>query len=330
MPRSITVEAWIALAAYPWNWAPILTVGNYKITGFYFGVDSRDRVGFHASDGTSVWHECNSPTDPRTGLGLKLRKWYHVVGTYSPRDGLKVYVNGQLAGVYNDFEFDYGITYGRLQGGLRIGHNRIDLAPSDPIRDWATYPSRYSFDGIIDELKVHDGALPAETIERTYRDSKPADGPALPLRKLPVVEPSGRFGANYTRLKYYPEWDALWPPGDEVDVVVQFDQYPTKLIFWRGTRYSPCWVSENNKWMADQSRETGNNWFLALGSRDAMPTGCIEHMSDTQCRSSRVAIIENNDARCVINWGYLQMDVRLRQQDVAGNSGFGQWGNEYY
>ena len=53
-------------------------------------------------------------------------------------------------------------------------------------------------------------------------------------------------------------------------------------------------------------------------------------MSDTQCRSSRVAIIEDNDARVVVNWRYLQMDVKFRQQDVPNNTGFGQWGNELY
>lgn len=115
-----------------------------------------------------------------------------------------------------------------------------------------------------------------------------------------------------------------------MDVVVQFDEYPTKVMFWRGTRYSPCLVSENGKWLADQSRETGNNWFMSEGPREDMPTGCIEHMSDTQCRSSRVAIIEDNDARVVVNWRYLQMDVQFRQQDVPNNTGFGQWGNELY
>jgi hypothetical protein len=53
-------------------------------------------------------------------------------------------------------------------------------------------------------------------------------------------------------------------------------------------------------------------------------------MSDVQCRSSRVAIIENNDARVVVNWRYLQMDVKYRQKDLPNNTGFGEWGNEIY
>jgi hypothetical protein len=329
-PTRLTIEAWVALGAYPWNWAPIIQVGKYEITGFYFGVDSRGRLGFHMSDATSVWHECNSKLDPKTHLGLDLRRWHHVVATYSPEDGSAIYIDGALAGTYTDFQFDYGIAYSNQAEGIRIGKNPVDLAPTDPIRDWATYPSRYTFDGIIDELKVHEGAMSASEVAALFDSLEPENDPELAPRRFPTVKGSGRFGANYTRLEFYDEWDALWPVGDHMDVVVQFDEFPTKVMFWRGTRYSACLVTENGKWMADQSRETGNNWFLEEGRREDMPTGCIEHMSDTQCRSSRVTIIESNDARCVVNWRYLQMDVRFRQKDVPNDTGFGEWGNEYY
>jgi hypothetical protein len=330
MPRELSIEAWVAMGAYPWNWAPILTVGKYEVTGFYFGVDSRGRLGFYLSDATSVWHECISDIDSKTRLGMDIQKWYHVVGTYSPGRGMAIYINGALAGTYNDFTFDYGIIYSDMEAGFRIGRNRVDLPPSEPIRDWATYPSQYAFDGIIDELKVLGKALSAKEVKARYRSVKPENEPQFESRRFPTVKPSGRFGANYTRLKFYSEWDALWPVGDYMDVVVQFDEYPTKVMFWRGTRYSACLVSENGKWMADQSRETGGNWFLGEGPREHHVTGCVEHMSDTQCRSSRVAIIENNDARVVVNWRYLQMDVKFRQIDVPSGTGFGEWGNELY
>jgi hypothetical protein len=287
-------------------------------------------LGFHVSDATSVWHECNSNVDPKTRLGMDLKKWYHVVGTYRPQDGLAIYINGELAGTYNNFDFDYGIAYSDIEQGFRLGMNRVELAPSDPIRDWATYPSKYTLDGIVDEVKIHKNALTADEVRRTYQSVTPQNEPEFAPRKFPTVKSSRRFGANYTRLKYYPEWDAIWPVGDYMDVVVQFDESPVKVMFWRGTRYSACWVSENGKWMADQSRETGNNWFLSQGDRETMPTGCIEHMSDTQCRSSRVSIIESNDARVVVNWRYLQMDVKFRQKDLPNNTGFGEWGNELY
>lgn len=330
IPEAISIETWVSLGAYPWNWAPIITIGKYKVTGFYFGIDSRGCPGFHVSDATSVWHECNAPADPETKAGMELNKWYHLVSTYDPQDGLAIYVNGELAGTYNDFEFDYGIAYSKLKDGFRMGMNREDLAPSDPIRDWATYPSRYSLDGMVDELKIHKGALKQDEVKKLYTGVIPENDPLFAPRNFPSVKSSGRFGANYTTLSYYPEWDALWPAGDHLDVVVQFDELPIKTMFWRGTRYSACWVSENGKWMADQSRETGSNWFLGEGSREEMPTGCIEHMSDIQCRSSRVSIIESNEARVVVNWRYLQMDVKFRQLDLPNNTGFGEWGNELY
>jgi hypothetical protein len=330
LPRQISFEAWLSLGAYPWNWAPVLTMGKYKITGFYLGVDSRGRVGIHISDATSIWHECNSKLNPDTKLGLELRKWYHIVGTYSQTEGLAIYVNGKLENRYNDFIDHRGIAYSDLEKGFRMGMNREMLAPTDPIRDWATFPSRYSLDGIIDEVKIYNKCLTADEIKALYSSVVPVNEPEFAPRKFPTVNPSGRFAGSYTCLKFYPEWDAIWPVGPFNDVVVQFDELPTKVMFWRGTRYSPCLVSENGKWMADQSRETGNNWFLSQGSRDEIPTGCMEHMSDIQCRSSRVAIIESNDARVVVNWRYLQMDVKFRQNDLPNNTGFGEWGNELY
>ncbi|MCX6226311.1 MAG: LamG domain-containing protein [Bacteroidia bacterium] len=330
LPRKISIEAWVALGAYPWNWAPVLTMGKYKITGFYFGIDSRGRVGIHISDATSVWHECNSKLNPDTKLGLELKKWYHIVGTYDAAMGLAIYINGQLENTYTDFIDKRRIVYSDIDKGFRMGMNREMLAPTDAIRDWATFPSRYSLDGIVDEVKIYDKCLTKDEIAQIYASVKPENEPQFAPRKFPTVKPSGRFAANYTRLKFYPEWDALWPVGPFNDVVVQFDELPTKIMFWRGTRYSPCLVSENGKWMADQSRETGNNWFLSQGSRDMMPTGCMEHMSDAQCRSSRVAIIESNEARVVVNWRYLQMDVKFRQNDSPDNTGFGEWGNELY
>ncbi|MEE9463466.1 MAG: LamG domain-containing protein, partial [Bacteroidales bacterium] len=183
-PDQITVESWVALGAYPWNWAPILTIGKYKVTGFYFGVDSRGRLGFHMSDATSVWHECNSKINTETGLGMDLGRWHHVVATYSPEEGIKIYLDGKLENSYNDFTFDYGITYSDFEKGFRLGMNRVPLPPTDPIRDWATYPSSYTLDGIIDETKIYSKILSAEEIEQIYVSSIPENEPEFAPRKF--------------------------------------------------------------------------------------------------------------------------------------------------
>ena len=76
----------------------------------------------------------------------------------------------------------------------------------------------------------------------------------------------------------------LPPVADHPDVVVQFDDSPVRVVFWRGLRYSPAWVTENGLWLADQSGESGNE------------EGCIEHMLDPHCRFSHVRIIESSPA----------------------------------
>jgi hypothetical protein len=325
--RAFSIEAWIALGAYPWNWVPIVSQDNKRIIGFYFGIDSRGNLGFHISDGSSIWHECNSKPADGELLGLELMKWHHVVGTYDPASGLAVYINGEPAG---SRELKKRPVFAP-EVDLLIGRNREPLPPTDPVRVWATFPSWYSFDGIIDELKIYNRALSFEDVEAAFHATQPESAPEFAPRRFPSVEkPSGRFGANYTKLKYYEEWDNIWPVGDFSDIVVQFDELPINVMFWRGSRYSPCWVSENGKWMADQSRETGCNWFLREGPREILPTGCMEHMSDTQCRSSRVSIVENNDARILVHWRYLQMDVLFRQRDLPNQTGFGEWADEYY
>ncbi len=323
---AFTVEAWIALGAYPWNWCPVITQADNEKAGFYFGVDSQGRFGLQiAVEGK--WLTCQSQTNPQSKIGLGLRKWHHLVGVYDPNSGIKLYQNGRLA---SELSIEGDIKIAR-EADLWIGRNPEPRAPTHPVREWATYPSNYSFDGIIDEIKIYSRALPQKEIVKTFMSTQPADKPRISERKFPTVKNvSKRFGAFYTQLKYYDEWDKLWRSGEYSDVAVLFDEHPVKVMFWRGTRYSPCWVTENGKWMADQSRELGGNWNLQDGPREELPTGCMEHMSDAQCRSSHVRIIENNDARVVVHWRYALLDVLYRQYVIDPMTGWGAYGDEYY
>ena len=262
LERAFSVEAWVALGAYPWNWAPIICRHHKRIIGFFFGIDSHGNLGFHVSDGSSIWRECNTRPEEGDLIGLELRKWYHVVGTCEPGVGLSVYIDGEPAG---SLPMKRRPVFAP-RSDLRMGRDSEPLPPTDPVRAWATYPSWYSLDGILDEVKLHNRVLSPEDVRAAYQAVRPAAPPDLPQRRFPTIDkPSGRFGADFTRLEFYPEWDAIWPVGDFCDVVVQFDELPVKVMFWRGSRYSPCWVSENGKWMADQSRETGYNWYLRDG-----------------------------------------------------------------
>ena len=148
--------------------------------------------------------------------------------------------------------------------------------------------------------------------------------PDIQPRRLPSIEKNpGHFGAFYTKLKYYPGWDNLWPVDQDPDIVVCFDHNPSKLIFWRGARYGPAWVSENENWMADQSLETWGN-----GANDI--EGCFEHMQDRHCRFSHVRIIENNEARAVVHWRYALVSSHDHTWMPDPKTGWECWVDEYY
>ena len=72
-----------------------------------------------------------------------------------------------------------------------------------------------------------------------------------------------------------------------------------QLVFWRGTSYVPCWVSENGIWYL-------NEWLETWGSDVA---SCAEPLMDRICQYSHVRIIENTSARVVIHWRYALNDA---------------------
>jgi len=242
-------------------------------------------------------------------------KWSYIVATFNGNTGIAVYVDGRIAGrlpVRGKPTFADDVD-------LQIGTNHTKLPPTALVREDVSFPTSYSFDGIIDEVKLYDRALSAKEIKQAYQASKPASDPPLEWRKLPQL-PAGpsRFRAIYCRLKFYPEWDARWPVADHPDVVVTFDEAPYKMVFWRGTNYNMNLLTENGRWVADQSAEGGG----------ADVIGCCEHMSDKQCRYAHVRVIGNHDARVVVHWRYALCDVLYRIANVE--NGWGAWADEYY
>lgn len=142
----------------------------------------------------------------------------------------------------------------------------------------------------------------------------------IPLRPPSGSGGLGRFGAYYTRLKYSLTWDRLWRTGPLADVVVRFDEIPCWFIFWRGTSYIPCWVTENGIWYTNEFCETSGGGT----------TGCAEPMSDKQARYSHVRILESSDARAVVHWRYALCDVEYRLPHPDPMTGWGDWADEYY
>jgi hypothetical protein len=306
---SFTFEAWIAAATYPWNWCPILSQKDNEKAGFYFGIGPQGQVGIFASvDG--VWQRCE------TAKKISLSKWTHLAAVFEEGTGFRIYIDGVLDGQLKAS----GHFVPAAESDLLIGMNDEMTAPSNPVREYATLPAWFSFDGIYDEIKIYEGALTSAMVEQNFTAHRTTSPPDIAKRVMPSGPPGpGRFGAYYTKLNFYEEWDALFRVGDYSDVVVQFDNSPVRVVFWRGTRYSPAWVMENGQWMADQSAE----YFDTIN-------GCFEHMIDPHCLYSHVRIIENSPARIVVHWRYIPVSVRKQLSQVDEKSGWSDCVDEYY
>lgn len=308
----ITIEAWVSLGNYPWNWCPIISTVSNENQGYRLQVGPLGQASLEVAIGEQ-WIACSSANE-----ALPLRTWMHIVGVYSANKKLQLYINGDLVATT---EIHGAIRFPNK--GYQIGMVTDAAKPSDIHRTWGTIEQYFGLDGILDEIKVYDSALSSDQVEAKYTSVSPGS-PDIAPRKLPTIENHpGRFGAFYTKLKYYPGWDDLWPVDQDPDIVVCFDESPVKLIFWRGIRYGASWVSENNNWMSDQSVE-------AWGTGDNDNEGCFEHMQDRHCRYSHVRIIENTDARVVIHWRYAPTSAYLSTWNIDPKTGWECWIDEYY
>jgi beta-fructofuranosidase len=152
---AFTIEAWIALGAYPWNWCPIVSQADFGESGYYFGIDSQGRFGLSVKTG-GEWLSCKSeiPVERQRQvgpkIGLDLRTWYHLAGVYDSKSGITIYVDGKIAGTL--------VASGKVEFApemdVLLGRNHKKMVPTHPVRAFATHPSWYSFDGIIDDIKI--------------------------------------------------------------------------------------------------------------------------------------------------------------------------------
>lgn len=310
---AFTIEAWIVPQAYPWNWCAIVNQEEERKAGYFFGIDETGHVGLQLAI-NGRWRECTS----KEAVPF-MEKWSHIAGAFNKNTGITIYIDGEVVGRLSvrgslTFADDMDVQIGR-------NHKKTLLNRESLVRREVNFPTSYSFDGIIDELKMYNRTLSAQEIRQAYNSTKPKQRPPLKWRKLPQI-PAGQnyFGAVYCKLKFYPEWDALWRVSDYPDIVVSFDEAACKMVFWRGSNYNMNLVTENGKWIGDQSAEAGGRGTI----------GCCEHMSDKQCRYAHVRIIENHDARVVVHWRYALCDVLYKITREDEITGWGAWADEYY
>ena len=313
---AFTIEAWVSLGNYPWNWCPVLTTENNGTNGYRLMIGPHGQVALESAI-AERWITC--ATGEAT---IPLRQWMHIAGVYRANQDMSVYVNGELKAT---IPIQGKMLTESRRGNLecRLGMVAVPGKPSDIHRTWGTVAQYFGLNGIIDEVKVFDKAVAPEDILKTFTSFE-MKAPDIKPHKLPTIEKHpGRFGAFYTKLKYYDGWDNLWPVDQDPDIVVCFDKLPVKVMFWRGIRYGTSWVSENENWMSDQSVESWEN-----GADDS--EGCFEHMQDRHCRFSHVRIIENNDARVVVHWRYAPVSAYNNTWRVDPKTGWECWIDEYH
>lgn len=337
---AITLEAWVAIAAYPWSWCPIVQqcddvpeelvsngtngIGisnsygmifkNEDDKGYFLGIDGHGHPGMKLRVGGN-WEELTSD------IHLERRNWYHIAGTYDNKSGkIALFVNGNPAGekkVANPGSIELS------NKDILIGRGK-KRRPTDPVRA-STFPDCYSFDGLYDEIKIYDLALSPGQIQKSFANYKTAKqmltSANLPLRVLPTGDKTDKFEATYSALKYFDTWDNLFRFSKAADVVVSLDSNPCKFVFWRGVSYIPMIVNEENEWYSNEFNET---WDKSGGQ------GCQEPMSDKSSEYSHVRILENTPARVVIQWRFTLLDVNHVIANYDDKTGWGDWADWYY
>jgi len=306
LPRNFTINAWIFLESFPWFRCPVMDLRSNEKEGMVFGVNQRG----HLCAGLGLpneWAEC-------VGTQLPLKQWVMVTLTAEQQADSRLWINGEPVAKMASTP----VLRSSRNSRLSIGRNAI-------LEEWWDYQytvkDHYSFlDGRVDELCVYDGTLSRDRITALWESAQPLPREPFPPRVLPAG-PAGpaEFGSVYTQLHYTKQWDRLWRRGDFSDVLVRFADNDCRLVFWRGTGFVPCWVTENGIWYTNEWTET---WGDDVSS-------CAEPLMDRDCRFSHVRIIENSPARTIVQWRYalVDADYKFVAQDIDGR---GEWAEEYY
>ena len=144
--NAFSIEAWVAIKTYPWTWCAIINQEKDRKTGYFLGIDPEGRFGLHLTvDGK--WQES------RSDIKLPLYKWNHLVGTFDAATGIRLYWNGKAVGA----QPVTGKPVYAQDVDLWVGRNQTPLGLSEEIKLVA--PVSYSFDGIIDEVRIHDRVM---------------------------------------------------------------------------------------------------------------------------------------------------------------------------
>jgi Concanavalin A-like lectin/glucanases superfamily len=170
---NVTVEAWFCPETYPSLQSKILDFSNVA-SGVWNGYDmfmgNQGYVGFSVA-GNATWNTAQASAP------LMLHKWYHLTGTYDG-SSVRVYVNGILGG---SVSYSGGIKF-PVGADARIGCMRLQ---NGTVWCYAR--------GKIDELKLYNYALGADTVLAHYHNEAPVSIVLIPVVPNPTYNQKPMF-----------------------------------------------------------------------------------------------------------------------------------------
>ncbi|MEV5774844.1 GH32 C-terminal domain-containing protein [Streptomyces antimycoticus] len=146
----LTVEAWVAPRAFEWGdeGKPSVIINQQDKgarRGFCLGVGRHGRWQFGVGTG-DAWYEVTAPE----AAALTAGKWAHVAAVFAPGDGaIRLYLNGQP------------VARSAIPATARLSKADVPLLVgrhNQPVIINGTFAVNM-FNGLIDELKLHGGAL---------------------------------------------------------------------------------------------------------------------------------------------------------------------------
>jgi len=157
---AMTLSAWVNPKSTLYNGRIISKGSGPGLRGWSLNVENYNVFEFSVAANTN-----DAATWVDSTTQVPLNTWTHVVGVFQPGAALRIYINGVLSGSKTTA---VPITQFNPPVNVRIG-GRND---------------GYSFDGIIDEVRVYDRALTAVEIQQLYADPSQTT-PAAPSGVTP-------------------------------------------------------------------------------------------------------------------------------------------------